>query len=410
MCVRVCNTLQLCIVTQFLIFVPLLTYDQRRIVSKRNFVICCIKHEDAELQSKTENAIEINKVKSYTVTRSPSASAPSPDGTETLETTTDAPEATATTEATESVEVTFTTGWRHKLTAEYFLTWTVVPLLANRIFRVVMIVLFAGMLALSIVSLQWLNTETDLGSFVPDDSFVLDYLDALNDGFGTVSSFSTLFLVVENRDFSEAQTRAEVWDMIASFEAPFESDYATTIGDVTEWMGDFEDWINQTYGVSVGAVAQDGNYYEYLQLFTNTSGREWADDIVLDDEENPSKIEATRFEVLTRFTQKTKERWQSYPLMKKEFNNAMGDKKSGFVYNWLLLFAYLAEAIVGLTVNNLIFTGVGVFCALLFLMDLRMSLFIVLTIAMIDIGMFLICAGSVWCGFFFVTVRWFWYT
>ena len=79
--------------------------------------------------------------------------------------------------------------------------------------------------------------------------------------------------------------------------------------------------------------------------------------------------------------------------MKSTFNDAIGDSKSGFVYSALLMFAYLAYAIVGLTVTNLIFTGLGVFGALAFLMDLRMAVFIVCIIAMINIGV---------CAFFLV--------
>ena len=65
----------------------------------------------------------------------------------------------------------------------------------------------------------------------------------------------------------------------------------------------------------------------------------------------------------------------------------MGDSKSGYVYSPILLFGYLASIIVDLTIQNLIYTAVGVFGALVLLMDLRMAVFIVLIVAIIDVGM-----------------------
>lgn len=67
----------------------------------------------------------------------------------------------------------------------------------------------------------------------------------------------------------------------------------------------------------------------------------------------------------------------------------MGDSKSGFFYSSLLPWSYLAYTIVDLTVSNLTFAIIGVTIVLVLLMDIRMSIFIILTIGIIDIGMFL---------------------
>ena len=66
----------------------------------------------------------------------------------------------------------------------------------------------------------------------------------------------------------------------------------------------------------------------------------------------------------------------------------MGDKKSGFFYSSLLPWSYLAFVIVDLTVSNLSFAILGVFIVLVVLMDTRMSIFIIITITIIDIGMY----------------------
>ena len=49
--------------------------------------------------------------------------------------------------------------------------------------------------------------------------------------------------------------------------------------------------------------------------------------------------------------------------------------------------AYLANIIVSLTVENLIFAAIGVLAVLTLLMDLRMAFFLVINVAAIDIGM-----------------------
>ena len=65
----------------------------------------------------------------------------------------------------------------------------------------------------------------------------------------------------------------------------------------------------------------------------------------------------------------------------------MGDKKSGFHFSIGYFFAYLAYAIIGLTVSNLSFALSGVFVVLFLLMDIRMAFFISILIGMIDVDL-----------------------
>ena len=73
--------------------------------------------------------------------------------------------------------------------------------------------------------------------------------------------------------------------------------------------------------------------------------------------------------------------------IKKAYNNAMGDSKSGFTFALGYFFAYLAYAIIGLTINNLSFALVGVFVVLFLLMDIRMAFFVSILIGMIDVDL-----------------------
>ena len=91
--------------------------------------------------------------------------------------------------------------------------------------------------------------------------------------------------------------------------------------------------------------------------------------------------------MLCQFVQSVFDRWPIFDELTSMFDENMGDSDSGYIYSNSLYFPYLATVITELTVNNLLFAGLGVFGVLIFLMDIRMALFITLTIACIDVGM-----------------------
>ena len=311
------------LVSQFIIFVPLLTLDQRRIGSNRNCFLCCIQHDTSEAESQAQTIIELQNGPSASSRATP-ASAPSigaaggasvsspkgaeiiiknPDGVDTprseagsaviKRTFTVESAASCTREIPDTKPEAKTNVVFQKLTVEYFLNHVLVPLLSNRMFRFSVIFVFAAALAGSIVSLQWLDTQSDLGKLVPDDSFILDYADAQG-AFGTIRSADTISLVIENRDFSQKQTRQQVFDLIDAFEAPLESKYVRIVGDVRQWVDPFEDWVEQVYNLSVSQLTGEDLYYSLLREFTHTAGREWEGSIVFNDDFEPKKIAATR--------------------------------------------------------------------------------------------------------------------
>ena len=61
---------------------------------------------------------------------------------------------------------------------------------------------------------------------------------------------------------------------------------------------------------------------------------------------------------------------------------------SGFVYSTSVDFAYTAYIIVDVTIINLVFAAAGVLLVLVFLVDLRMAVFVIVIIVKIDIELF----------------------
>ena len=289
--------------SQLCIFVPLLTYDERRIASSRNFCICCIKHESYDYH-KSIKMIEFNRIATVAATRSvsrtPSINPPMVANLGTSSTNENATEVETAAEVTLAATRTANinehsaTGWRRFVSIEYILMNGLVPILSNRIARIVIYLCFGGIFAASLSSFSSVNTETDVTKLVPDDSHIIDYLDALHDAFGEIS-FANVEIIIENRDFSDSQTRDDVRNMIDEFDAPFTSDYGYFIGEISQWMTEFDDWIAQTFNDSnMTADDVEDEYYQLLQEFIDSEvGIQWKDKIIFDDDDNPTKIVAT---------------------------------------------------------------------------------------------------------------------
>ena len=83
-----------------------------------------------------------------------------------------------------------------------------------------------------------------------------------------------------------------------------------------------------------------------------------------------------------------KQRWNWVVQATDAFNENMGGgTDNGYLYAPAFVFAYLAFVIVDLTINNLVFAAIGLFCVLILLMDVRMSFFMIIIIAMIDVDL-----------------------
>ena len=80
--------------------------------------------------------------------------------------------------------------------------------------------------------------------------------------------------------------------------------------------------------------------------------------------------------------------WPQYLAWNSVFDDYLPSDSDGYAFIPEYCFAYLSQSIVGLTVDNMVFAGCGVFGVLLLLLDLRLSFFIMVIVAMIDVHLF----------------------
>ena len=88
---------------------------------------------------------------------------------------------------------------------------------------------------------------------------------------------------------------------------------------------------------------------------------------------------------------KKNNRWEWFDKVQSSMNNELESKnidneihKSGFVFLRSFLFSYFSTIIVELTISNLFFAIIGVFCMVILLMDINIAIFVIVIIIMID--------------------------
>lgn len=325
--------------------------DEKRKLAKRNACCCCIRHD------KISSSKEVN------------------DTTPTI------------TENIKKNDDEFST-WYSKCTIKYLIEVGLTKLLSRRLNRLVIIVVFLGLFAVSIVSLQWLKTDSDIARFVPDDSYVLAYVDEYENAYGNVfrSRFACIIL---DEDFSDSTVRDNIKSMINDFDSySYKESYI--INGVDNWLEEFELYINQTYNYTItidDIAAQGANvFYSELQLFTNTTTYgKWKDEIVYDDDNDPTYIKATKFSMIVAKPKSLRDGWPLRVDLNKVFKRNSID---GFVYEESLPFAYFEWIVVDITIRNILFASSGVLFILFLLMDAKMAIFVILVVLLIDFGMF----------------------
>ncbi len=114
----------------------------------------------------------------------------------------------------------------------------------------------------------------------------------------------------------------------------------------------------------------------------------WHSEIQYNDDDNPTMIEHTRFTLRVVKSASVTGQYPQYLSWNAIFNDYLPSDDDGYAFIPEYCFAYLSNSIVRLTVDNMIFAGIGVFCVLILLLDIRMSIFIIIIVAMIDINLF----------------------
>ena len=283
-----------------------------------------------------------------------------------------------------------------KISILSMMKYGVVPILRKRLHRLIIIVVFIILVIVGSISIQWLSTESESTRFLPDDSFAITYLEDLDIVFPS-SSRAEISIILEDIDISDETLRNNVYSMIDGFES-FSTDDAYVIGEVEQWLDDFSDYVNENYNNATLEDLDDNSdeFYGALQAFANDSRyAQWRDELLYDDDENPSKIRATKFYIQASTPIIAATRWP----MRNDLNDVMkenlGSKKYGYTFWSSYTFAYFAYSVPLLTIRNIVSGSLGVFFVLCLMMDIKLAVFILFTVIMIDLDLF---GWMVLCG------------
>eukprot|EP01084_Bolivina_argentea_P008422 15774_1 len=317
---------------QFLIFVPLMIYDEKRILKQNNFCLpCCIHH--IEIAKKNENENENNNCPIS-----------------------------------------------NRFRIQHVMDSYIVPMLSKRICRVLTIILFVIFSGVSIYLSSNLKTESDITKVLPDDSYVLDYLETIEQNFGT-STVNELNIIVENEDMSNEQVRDQLFTLFNALEKE-----PSAIGTVKQWLYPFTEWVVSNKNKSSLDALSKTMFYQYLQQFANDSTNAvWNSEIIYNDASTPTMIAATRF-FLTAFRPVSHSKNYDLYLHWNEICDEYFDSNA-FIYEVDYGRSFFRAQIQSLTIENMLFAALGVFAVLLLLLDCRVALFILIVVIMIDIDL-----------------------
>lgn len=161
-----------------------------------------------------------------------------------------------------------------------------------------------------------------------------------------------------------------------------------SLSNVDNWLESFESWYSIRTNQSLDIFDGDPTgFYEQLKIYADPTSV-YHYEIRYDNDDNPTKITHTRFTMRMVKSASVTGQWPQYLSWNSIFDDYLPDDSDGYAFTQEYCFAYLSQSIVGLTVDNMIFAGIGVFAVLILLLDLRLALFIMLIVAMIDAHLF----------------------
>ncbi len=160
-------------ILQFLILIPFMVFDQKRMDGDRNFCFCFFRHKINARQKSTAHPNE---------------------------------------------NETFAPFWE-KCNIRHLLAGIAVPIAENRAFRWIIIVCFSVLACLGAYSVEFISTVSDVDGIVPDDSYLLDYIDAMRALMAKDASPGNLEIIVKNVDFSDFEVQSRGFDMLRGIES-----------------------------------------------------------------------------------------------------------------------------------------------------------------------------------------------
>ena len=220
-----------------------------------------------------------------------------------------------------------------------------------------------------------IRTESDAQNYVPDDSMIFDFLETVDIGLSR-DYVRELEVVIKDQDFSDIAVRDTAYGLMAELEAQDDA-----LGAVSNWLAEFELFLNAN-GQSMDTM-DSTTFYGELQSFGN--GTSWETEIVYNDPLSPMLVESTRFKLNARMITRFSENWVEYMAWNGIFDGHFPVDDAGYVFNGEFPLGYFMNIILSLTASNMVFAGIGVFSVLMLFVDLRLALFLLLVVSMIDV-------------------------
>jgi len=310
---------------QFLVFVPLLLWDERRKESKRNCICCCLQYGDDE----DDVCVLVDL------------------------------------ECAEN-------GGGDKLCGSLM-----VKLLHFRPVRWLIVVVFLVAAFVSVSNVNNIDTASKWSEMVPDDSNIIEYYDALAVGFND-QSIVELQIIIQDTDFSNNGKRYSVLRFIQDIENQ------TQFIAQNNWLQPFIDWLSIAYQIDVSTL-NSNQFYDYLQEFAHNDTAVHSDIVYKENSfGNITEIEATRFYMFAFQDNNGAIQWEEY----NEWNDLLQSYGiNGYVFHSGYGFAYISAVIVQLIAGNMVMAAIGVFIVLLFAADVRMAFFILIVVVLIDVDL-----------------------
>eukprot|EP01084_Bolivina_argentea_P167971 291400_1 len=119
---------------------------------------------------------------------------------------------------------------------------------------------------LPIYSILFIKTDSDATKLVLDDSFVLNYIEQINE----------LQIIIHNKDFSDINIRNKIYQLLIDME-----------NKTDNWLYEFELWLQNKNKININEIDSPSEFYFQLQISTNQSSL-YNSEIIYDNILNPT--------------------------------------------------------------------------------------------------------------------------
>ena len=142
-----------------------------------------------------------------------------------------------------------------------------------------------------------------------------------------------LSIVTKDVDYVDVSARDNVFSLFNELEAT-----SVSASSVEEWITPFAHWLNHTHSEAINDITDSHQFYAYLKSFAaEDEYRHFGDEIVFDEDTNPTSIESTRFVWTIRKAGGYASVWES----RQEMNGIMSQSGiNGYIFNMRMAVSY----------------------------------------------------------------------